>query len=496
VPFLAVEAATALSATANGIASVVLPWLVLERTGSAAATGLVAALTALPMFFASFLSGTVVDRVGRRPTSVASDLLSAASVAALPVVDLVVGLDLWWICALALLGAVFDPAGVTAREAMLPAAAAAGNLRLERVNGIHEAVWGTAFIVGPGLAGVAIGFVGAVTTLWVTAVAFVASAVVIGLVRVPGAGRPEPAEHSARTGFWADTRVGLDFFRRDAVLVSVGVFGTLLTATYMPIEGVLLPVYFTEQDAPARLGMLLMVMSVGWVAGSLTYSAIGHRFPRRTVFVVASIGTAVALVPLAFLPAFPIMLAAGALAGFLYGPLGPLINLAMQTRTPEHLRGRVTGLLTSFATAAAPAGYLLAGPLVQWVGLQPAFFVMVGLVIVTGVTTAFLRPLEALNEAVLPVEPIQPGEPIRVDVQTEHGGHLPASSMPAPAMPGTALPGTALPGTALPGTALPGTALPGTGRPDDRSTGGSGPQDHLSGALPALEKPVGGGGLG
>ena len=40
------------------------------------------------------------------------------------------------------------------------------------------------------------------------------------------------------------------------------------------------------------------------------------------------------------------------MAGFLYGPIGPLQNYAMQTRTPEDMRGRAFGVLTSAAYAA------------------------------------------------------------------------------------------------------------------------------------------------
>ena len=50
-------------------------------------------------------------------------------------------------------GAVFDPAGAGAREAMLPEAAESAGLSLPRANGIHEAIWGAAFLLGPGLGG-------------------------------------------------------------------------------------------------------------------------------------------------------------------------------------------------------------------------------------------------------------------------------------------------------------------------------------------------------
>ena len=160
-PLALLEAATLVSGTGNGVATVALPWLVLERTGSATATGMVAAGTALPLLLSSLFSGTVVDLVGRRRTAVISDALSCLAVAAIPLVDATVGLSVGVLVALAALGSVFDPAGITARETLLPAAGLAAGWRLERANSVHEAVWGVAFLVGPGVGGLLIATVGA-----------------------------------------------------------------------------------------------------------------------------------------------------------------------------------------------------------------------------------------------------------------------------------------------------------------------------------------------
>ena len=125
-PFVLLEAAVVASGAGNGIASVAIPWLILERTGDPAAAGLVGAATALPLLLSSLFSGAVVDTLGQRRTSMLSDMLSAISVAAIPVVDFILGLDLGLIMVLAVVGALFDPAGATAREAMLPSVAARG----------------------------------------------------------------------------------------------------------------------------------------------------------------------------------------------------------------------------------------------------------------------------------------------------------------------------------------------------------------------------------
>lgn len=401
VPLLQLEAATLLSGAGNGAALVVLPWIALELTGSAGSAGLLAAATAVPLLASSLISGTVVDTLGRRRTSVVSDLLSAASVAAIPIVGHLFGLGLGWLVVLAVLGAVFDPAGVTARETMLPAAAARAGWPLHRANGVHEAVWGVAFLLGPGVGGVLIAWVGAISALWFTAGAFLVSALLVAGLRVEDAGRP--AEHHAPVGVWSGTREGLGFVWRDHLLRALLVMTAVLVSVYMPVEGVLLPVEFEAQDQPGRLGLVVMAMSLGGVAGALGYGLVGRRWRRSTVYRGALVMTGVFLMVLAVLPPFPVMLVASLFIGVAYGPVGPLVNIAMQTRSPEHMRGRVVGIITSAEYAAGPFGYLVVGAATERFGVQPTFVAIGVTVLVVAVAGLAVRPLGELDS--LPEEP-------------------------------------------------------------------------------------------
>ena len=80
-------AATATSLFGNSAIAIVLPWLVLERTGDPAMAGLVAAVSAVPGAIAAFVGGHLIDKVGRRRMSVLSDAGSAVAVAGLAIVD-------------------------------------------------------------------------------------------------------------------------------------------------------------------------------------------------------------------------------------------------------------------------------------------------------------------------------------------------------------------------------------------------------------------------
>ncbi len=166
-------------------------------------------------------------------------------------------------------------------------------------------------------------------------------------VRIPGAGRP--ATHGRLTGFWPATREGLVFLWREPVLRSVAILTALVVGFWLPIEGVLLPVYFEARQQPGHLGAVLMSISAGAVIGALAYAAVGTRLPRRRALNASLLGAALAVLGMAFLPPLPALLAFGFAAGVTYGPINPIGNVALQERTPDRLRGRVLGLSTSIA---------------------------------------------------------------------------------------------------------------------------------------------------
>lgn len=399
-PLLLLEAGTLVSGAGNGIALVVLPWLVLELTGSATAAGAVATASLLPLLLSSFFAGTVVDMVGRKRVAIVSDVMSGVSVAAIPVLGLLDQLTAGWLIALAMLGAALDPAGFTAREAILPGAAEAARWPLDRANGVHEAIWGVAFLLGPGLGGMLIGWVGAQAALWFTAAGFALSVAMTALIQVPGAGRP--AEHERPTNVWHATLEGVTFVWQQPLLRATTLFICLVLAAYLPFESVILPYYFNQLDSPAQLGWVITAMAAGGVVGSLAYPRLVRTVPRYWLFVVSVLGACLMLVGVAALPAFWLMLVLAVLTGLFWGPVQPILNLAMQVLTPERLRGRTIGVITSVSYAAGPLGLLLAGPAIDLFGVSVTALAFSGSVLALALTMFLLPSLKQLSTLARP----------------------------------------------------------------------------------------------
>lgn len=390
---------SALSAGAgNGISLVAFPWLVLQRNGSAVDASIVAMAGTLPLLVATVIAGAAVDYLGRRRVSMIADGLSGLSVIAVPVLALTFGVDtvnVAVLAGLAALGAFFDPAGMTARETMLPEAATRAGWTLDHANSVYEAVFNLAYIVGPGLGGLLIATLGGVNTMWVTAGAFVLSIGAIAALRLEGAGRPD--RDALPQQVWAGVVEGLRFVWRTPVLRTLAAVDLVATGLYMPMESVLFPKYFTDRDEPAQLGWVLMALSVGGLVGALGYAVLSRYANRRTVMLTAVITLGVAMTIIAFLPPLPVILVLSAAVGLVYGPIAPIYNYVMQTRAPAHLRGRVVGVMGSLAYAAGPLGLVVAGPLADRAGLHVTFLALSVPMLALGLIAVFLPALRDLD---------------------------------------------------------------------------------------------------
>jgi H+ antiporter protein len=410
-PLYTILFAALLAGAGNGITMVAFPWLVLQRNGSAVDASIVAMAGTIPLLVATLIAGAAVDYLGRKRVSMISDALSALSVAAVPVLALTFGVhvvNVAVLAGLAALGALFDPAGMTARETMLPEAAQRAGWTLDHANSVYEAVFNLSYIVGPGVGGLMIATLGGVNTMWVTAGAFVLSILAISTLRLEGAGTPN--RNALPEGVWAGVVEGLRFVWNNKVLRTLAIVDLAATGLYVPMESVLFPKYFTDRNEPAQLGWVLMALSVGGLIGALGYAVLSKYSRRRTIMLTAVLTLGVAMTIIAFLPPLPLILVLCAIVGFVYGPMAPIYNYVMQTRAPRHLRGRVVGVMGSLAYAAGPLGLVLAGPLADAAGLHATFLALALPMLLLGVVAVFLPALRDLDRDPTQERDVAPGK--------------------------------------------------------------------------------------
>jgi len=375
---------------------ITIPWLILERTDSPTFAGLVAAISALPGILVSPIGGWMVDHIGRRAVSIGADLLSSLSVAAFPIVAATFGLSNPSILLIAVLGATFDPAGYTARKTLLTDVAKASDADLDHLNGLHDGIMGVAWILGPAVGAGLIASVGAVNSFWVSASLFIVAALAISFLRVGDAAK-ESREVAKTSGEETNSsiRIGVKTLWDDKVLRTLSVALLIIAAVYLPTEAVVLPTYFEDVDNPRGLGFVISALAAGSTVGSFGYGWISARMKRKTLIRLILLGSALSIIPMAFLPPLSVLMLSGFLLGLSWGPYNPLISSLVQQRVPAHLHGRVFGVQTAVFYAAPPLGMVLAGLSVESYGIKATYIVLAGVLSITSILVLFTKSLRS-----------------------------------------------------------------------------------------------------
>ncbi|PVY97268.1 putative MFS family arabinose efflux permease [Actinomycetospora cinnamomea] len=368
-----------LSLLGKGVAGVLVPLLVLERTGDVFAAGLLATVSTATAAAVGILGGLVVDRFDRRAVSAVSDVAAAASTAALPLVDAVWGLDLPWFLVLAVVGAAVRVPGTTAHEALLPALARLGGARrgaLDRLLGIRETLANVLLLAGPGLGGLLAAVLGLTPTLLLLTAATSVAAAGLTLAVDPRAGRVPPVRRMAdddrgtlrrTTG---ELLAGWRFLVRSRIVLGATLVSASFVAIISALQSTLMPAYFTAEELPALTGLTLSAFAGGSIVGSTVFAATSGRerggVRRRTWFVVGMVGSLVGFAALGTLASPWVVLGAAALVGVTNAPATAVLGVLTVEATPEIRRGRVLGaqnaiLLGAPALTGAPLGAVAAG---------------------------------------------------------------------------------------------------------------------------------------
>jgi MFS family permease len=371
---LAMWIANGTSTLGGQMSNVAIPWFILETTGSAARTGLVATAITLGGVLAAVFSGPVIDRLGFKRSSVVTDAIAAVVVAAIPLLHAAGVLQFWQILVLGFLIAAMQAPGDTARYSIMPGLARRAAMTVERANAVDRAVNRGAMLVGPIAGGVLIAVIGPADVLYVQAVAFAVSALLVAALVRPGS-HEEGAAAPVRAGrhYWGELSVGLRFVAHNSLLLSIVLVVSVANALDGALITVVLPVYARDVwGSPTSLGALTSAIGAGSLLGAALFGAIGHRLPRRLTVLLGGAGGALLLYGgLALTPPLGLMVVLVLLGGVVAGPIVPLLFTVVQTVTPTELYGRVFGALQSLSSAATPFVIAIVGFVVEGAGLVP-----------------------------------------------------------------------------------------------------------------------------
>ena len=378
----ALLAAHAISQTGNVITAFAIPFYVLGLGGTGVEVGIAAFFSTVPVVVGGALGGVVVDRVGPRRAAIVADIISGATVLSIPVLALTVGLPFWALLLLVFAGGLLDTPGQTARRVMLPRLTERAGIRLERSVGLLDGSERLARMIGATVAGLLVALMGPIAALFVNAATFAVSALLTWLfvaaapaAAAAGASPADAQSPDEPSGYWRDLAAGLRFVIHDPLMRLI--VGLVLITNLMDAArgSTLLPLYANDRlGGAAALGVLVAVMGGCALLGNIAFGFVAHRVGRRvTLAVCFAIAGGPSSAAFALGAPLPVLIGVTALAGLAAGSLNPILGTVELERVPEHMRGRVFGLVNAGAWAGVPFGALLGGIAADTIGLSWAF---------------------------------------------------------------------------------------------------------------------------
>ena len=359
--------------------------------------GFVGLARAIPGLSLGLFGGAVADRTDRRRLMLVTQCSAATTAAILAGLTISGSITIVEILLLGALNSTIFAFDAPTRQSMVPRLV--DERHLVSAIGLNSAAFNGPMIVGPVIGGLLYVPFGLGGLFVVNALSYLA--VVVALLFMT----PIPIDARSRDVSVLDSiREGLAYVRRDVVVrwvVLLAAATALLARPYIQ----LLPAIAerTMHVGAVELSWMLGASGVGALLGAIATASLGDLRRRGALLLGAAffMGAFIALFAAqrTLLGALPVLAAAGVAMMVFMG----MANTLLQTRTPDHLIGRVMSVQTMIFIGLMPLGQLVLGMMGTIVGVDVAILAG-GLLVAAVVAYAALR-VSPLRDAVATVRP-------------------------------------------------------------------------------------------
>ena len=374
-------------------------WLVLKITGSPFALGTVTTLQFLPITVLTLFGGVFADRLPKRRMLIITQTLALVQATILGVLVVTGTVQLWHIYLLALMLGTINAFDGPVRQSFV--VELVGKEQLVNAVALNSSIFNTARIVGPAVAGAAIGLVGLSVAFFVNAASFVAVLFAYAIMH-PADFQAAPSRRSNGSVFH-QIGEGLRYsWRTPAVLylfiflAFIGTFGYNFTVV-IPLVA-----KFVLHVGPGRFGILTSCMGLGSLIAALGLAGAGRASQR--VFLGATIGFVVVLATVAVSPLYWLTAGLLVLLGIVSIAFSTTINTTIQMIVPDHLRGRVMSIFFLLFAGSTPIGGWLTGTFAEVIGVPKTLGIEAA---ICGLGVAVALVYRTVNRAAFrPAQPI------------------------------------------------------------------------------------------
>src|SRR2546429_3930095 len=368
-------------------------WLVLELTHSAWLLGVVGALQFLPVMLLSLFGGVLADRLPKRRVLLFTQSFAMLQAVVLWILVASGHIQVWEVLVLASLLGLTNSFDMPTRQAFV--VEMVGREDLPNAIALNSSVFNMARVIGPGLGGLIIAFLGIAPLFLLNAISFVPVIVGLSLIRrnelLALAKRTTTSGETSKQSTLQSLREGLSYVvHTPSILLIIAVIGVI--SLFGINFNVILPLFATDVLHSGALGFGILSAAFGF--GSLCsalWLAWGNRKPSVRYLLIAALVFSVLEIFFALSHLYVLSLILIAAVGFAMIAFSANSNTALQTVAPDHLRGRVMSVYMVVFAGSVPLGNLFTGGLAHVYGASIALLVGASLSLIAAIVGWILR---------------------------------------------------------------------------------------------------------
>jgi len=366
-------------------------WLVLQLTHNAWLLGIVGALQFLPILLFSLFSGVLADKLPKRKLLLFTQTSSMLLATTLWLLVATHTVQLWHIFVLATLLGVSNSLDMPVRQAFV--AEMVGREILPNAIALNSSIFNLARILGPGIGGLLIAWLGEAPLFLCNAISFIPVIASLLLMRDRELFR-QPVkliDAANRPGTLKSLREGLAYIvHMPAALLIITTVGVI--SLFGINFNVVLPLFADNvlKVGPDGFGFISAAFGIGALLSAL-WLAWRNQKPKVTSMLISGLIFGVGEILFAVSHLYLLSLALIAIVGFSQIVFSATANSALQTVTPDRLRGRIMSVYTIVFVGSNPIGNLLIGGMASTFTAPVAVFLCALPCVLTAIIVWFLR---------------------------------------------------------------------------------------------------------
>ena len=362
--FLLVWFGQVISLLGSGLTNFALGVWVYQGTGSVTQFALISLFTTLPLILISPLAGALVDRWNRRWVMIISDSGAGLSTLIVALLLFTGHLEIWHIYLANAISSSFSafqrPAYTAATTLLVP------KQQLGRASGMIQLGEAVSRLISPMLAGILLVSIQLQGIILIDFATFLFAFATLLVVKFPETTKTNLGGQAGLRKLMGEITYGWHYLTERPGLLGLLILFTVDNFLLGIISVLVTPLVLSVADVTV-LGTVMSIGGIGMVAGSIVMTTWGG--PKRKINAVCGfiILSGLCILAAGLRPSIYIYAISAFIFFFSVAIINSSAQVIFQKKVAPHVQGRVFALQGTIVAATFPLGYVMAGPLADYI---------------------------------------------------------------------------------------------------------------------------------